>query len=139
MSIAQRIKFTLFQKSWTNFKKPPKEVLKDGCDIIGEELSLNGYKYLKSKRLITGKSKNGEFSFQIFLNTNRFNQTGKKVYLNITCSITSRSMGDFRNKHFKPDEPDNVITSFHPGYISKKNDWIRWNLIKTILLKLYNS
>ena len=131
MSISQRIKFlSLRLRPWTDFKKEPKKVFRDGCDIIGEELSSYGFKYLKSKKLLTGKSKNGEFSFFIFLNTDRFNQTGKKVYMNITCAITSDGMGEFRNSYFKSVEQDNVVTSFHPGYISTKNNWIRWNLIK---------
>nr|WP_299345154.1 hypothetical protein [Allomuricauda sp.] len=131
MSFLQKIKFlSLRLKPWTDFNKEPKKVFRDGCDIIGKELSLYGFKYLKSKRLLIGKSKNGDFSFLIFLNTGRFNQTGKKVYMNITCAVTSDEMGEFRNRYFKSNEQDNLVTSFHPGYISAKNNWIRWNLIK---------
>ena len=131
MSISQRIKFLFLRlKPWTDFKKEPKKVFRDGCDIIGEELSLYGFKYLKSKGLLTGKSENGKFSYHISLGTDRFNQTGKKVYMNIICSVTSDEMGKFRKSYFSPVEEDIVVTSFHPGYISKKNNWIRWNLIK---------
>ncbi|WP_190810627.1 hypothetical protein [Flagellimonas sp. S3867] len=131
MNVPYRIKFTLLRlKPWTDFEKNPKEIFKDACNIIGVELSKYGYKYLKSKRLITGKSKNKDFTFQIFLNTTRFNETGRKVTMNVTCAIVSVRMGEYRNRHFKFDLSDNTITSFHPGYISKKNDWINWNLLK---------
>lgn len=129
MNIFNQLNFKFLRlSSWTDLNESPKLVFKDACQIIGKELSKDGYTYYKSKKLISSKSKNGEFDFLIFLNTTSFNEKGKKVNITISCAITSSKMGELRNRYFKLS--DDVVTSFHPGYLSKKKNWIEWNLIK---------
>ncbi|MDU1890222.1 MAG: DUF4304 domain-containing protein [Dysgonomonas sp.] len=69
---------------------PPKDIVIAACQEITD--SLDGYRFLKSKREIVKKV--GEFLFTIYFQSNRYNEKGISTDIWVNCSIENMTFDE---------------------------------------------
>lgn len=75
----------------------PRDVFKQACMTIGDALSEDGFRYLRSRSTI--KKVSGDLTFRIVLETSRWNIQGSSVTVAPYIWLDSTALTEWKNEH----------------------------------------
>lgn len=108
----------------------PRDVILRACELIAEQLALDGFAYLKSAPRL--KRTEGDLTFSIHFQSDRNNCAGRRAAVWIHAGVCSAELARWRRAHPMPwggsEGPDaGSVTGGQIGNLTADPTWLEWD------------
>jgi uncharacterized protein DUF4304 len=103
----------------------PRGVYQDACEVIGQALVAQGFRYAKSGPHLTRKA--GDFTYWIGFQSSAHNVRGEYIALWIHANVLSKAIKAWRRR-FEPQRDWDFVAGGQIGNLDTETGWSEWDL-----------